>query len=35
MKIVIVDKPRFFGFFLRKMFKIKKLPENNGLQPML
>lgn len=34
MKIVIVDRPKFFSFFLRKMFKIKKLPDNNSLQSM-
>lgn len=24
MKIVVVEKPRFWGFFLRRMFGIKK-----------
>lgn len=24
MKVVIIEKPKFFGFFLRKMFGIKK-----------
>lgn len=28
MKIVIVDNPKFFSFFLRKMFNIKKLPKD-------
>lgn len=27
MKIVVVDNPKFWSFFLRKMFKIKKLPQ--------
>lgn len=27
MKIVVVDNPKFFSFFLRKMFGIKKLPK--------
>ncbi|MBQ3928814.1 MAG: stage V sporulation protein SpoVM [Clostridia bacterium] len=26
MKFVVVDNPKFFSFFLRKMFKIKKIP---------
>lgn len=25
MKIVVVDRPKFLSFFLRKMFGIKKL----------
>lgn len=25
MKIVVVDNPKFWGFFLRRIFKIKKL----------
>lgn len=25
MKFVVIDNPKFFGFFLRKMFGIKKL----------
>ncbi len=24
MKIVVVDRPRFWSFFLRRMFRIKK-----------
>ena len=28
MKIVVVDNPKFIGFFLRKFFRIKKLPGN-------
>lgn len=24
MKVIVVEKPRILGFFLRKMFKIKK-----------
>ncbi|MBR2175970.1 MAG: stage V sporulation protein SpoVM [Clostridia bacterium] len=27
MKIVVVDNPRFWSFFLRKMFGIKRLPQ--------
>ncbi len=27
MKIVVVDNPKFWGFFLRKVFGIKKLPK--------
>ncbi len=27
MKIVVVDNPKFWSFFLRKMFGIKKLPK--------
>lgn len=36
MKIVVVDRPKFFSFFLRKMFGIKKLkPEEiQGLFPI-
>lgn len=30
MKIVVVDNPKFFGFFLRKLFKIKKQPDKNA-----
>ena len=26
MKVVVVDNPKFFSFFLRKIFKIKKIP---------
>ncbi len=32
MKIVIVEKPKFWGFFLRRMFGIKKLKDNDGVQ---
>lgn len=24
MKVVVIKSPKFFGFFLRKIFKIKK-----------
>lgn len=27
MKIVVVDNPKFWGFILRRVFKIKKLPQ--------
>lgn len=30
MKFVVIDNPKFFGFFLRKMFGIKKLKNDNG-----
>ncbi len=30
MKIVVVDNPKFLGFFLRKLFKIRKLPDKNA-----
>ena len=26
MKVVVIDRPKFWGFFLRKMFGIKKQP---------
>ncbi len=29
MKIVVVDNPKFFSFFLRKMFGIKRLPKDS------
>ena len=29
MKFVVIDNPKFFGFFLRKMFGIKKLKNDN------
>ncbi|MBQ1659770.1 MAG: stage V sporulation protein SpoVM [Clostridia bacterium] len=32
MKIVVVDNPKFFSFFLRKMFRIKKLPTSSNTQ---
>ena len=32
MKIVVVDNPKFWGFFLRKMFGIKKLPSQKRQQ---
>lgn len=28
MKIVVVDNPKFWSFFLRKMFGIKKISDN-------
>ena len=31
MKIVVVDNPKFWGFILRKMFKIKKLPQQPSI----
>lgn len=27
MKFIVIDNPKFIGFFLRKMFGIKKLKE--------
>lgn len=30
MKIVVVNNPKFLGFFLRKIFKIKKLPNQTA-----
>ncbi len=27
MKIVVLDNPKFWGFFLRRMFGIKKIPQ--------
>lgn len=29
MKIVVVDNPKFWGFFLRKVFGIKKIPNDD------
>ena len=34
MKIVVVDNPKFWSFFLRKMFKIKKLPKGQNEQSL-
>ncbi len=30
MKIVVVDNPKVWSFFLRKMFGIKKLPKQQN-----
>lgn len=30
MKVVVVDNPKVFGFFLRKYFKIKKVEDIAG-----
>ncbi len=27
MKFIVIDNPKFFGFVLRRMFKIKKIKE--------
>ncbi len=27
MKFIVIDNPKFIGFFLRKMFGIKKIKE--------
>ncbi|MBQ5399575.1 MAG: stage V sporulation protein SpoVM [Ruminococcus sp.] len=27
MKVVLIENPRFVSFWLRKIFKIKKLPQ--------
>ncbi len=27
MKVVVLDRPKVFGFFLRRYFKIKKVEE--------
>ena len=27
MKVVLIENPKFISFFLRKLFKIKKLPK--------
>ena len=34
MKIVVVDNPKFWSFFLRRMFKIKKLPQQPAISWM-
>ena len=35
MKIVVVDKPKFWSFFLRKMFGIKKQNDKNAEQSLV
>jgi len=27
MKFIVIDNPKFFGFILRRMFKIKKIKD--------
>ncbi|MBQ3969269.1 MAG: stage V sporulation protein SpoVM [Clostridia bacterium] len=30
MKFIVIDNPKFFGFILRRMFKIKKIKEETA-----
>ena len=31
MKFIVIDNPKFFGFVLRRMFKIKKIKDEADL----
>lgn len=31
MKFIVIDNPKFFGFILRRMFKIKKIKDEADL----